>query len=361
MAVTTAGTVAEINATTVEDLETQIEDQTRPDNIWWFKFVQERGWKKLKQGSHVLSHSLIVDTMDDQIVDYHPDNVNLSFTKKNIIDKGKWYWKYSTGLNVYGELELKENKGKTKRVEMIKTHSDALNVAFRRRMIAQIFGCKTYADVWNEDDDTVAGVFTDATDGEISTTDTNSLRMIGLPVIVSTTKNYAGLNPSTVTTWKARSGATWSVAAVSDITLPAVASWITNCVDGNAKDKIIGLRPLAYQYFCKLLYPNQRYGDNKELTKVGFTSMEFNGVSFVPSWDVPNGSAQLIDTKFIELFFDPSAALSAGEVSYIPENKEWVAEVNSMCFLRCLRRKFTHGRATGNGLLDSNIAAALVA
>jgi len=359
MAVMTAGIAAEIANTTIEDIETLAEDLTKPANPLWFKLVQERGWKKIKKGGYVLSKALNVDDMDDQVQDYNPANANFTFTSPDVFDKGQWGWKYSVGHLVYGEFEVTQNTGKDERVDIIKGKSEGLLMSMQRRICAQVLGAKNRADLGSG---ATAATMTDAVDTITITGDTNTQRLIGMPVVVSQTKNYATLNPTTIgELWQCQANALWTVDAVADITVPAITNWLIYCIDGREKDKFVLCRPPLWGYLVKLLFPNQRYAENKDLTKVGFTNFEFNGVAFVSTWEAANGYMHLFDNKYMELYFDPSRAITKGETSYKIENKQWISEVNSMLFLRCTRRKFTHGLASGDGLLDSNLSAAMVA
>ena len=327
MAVSYSTYATEIMYATMEYVAEKIEESNYylDDPLHYEMIYKKGGIKKLKKGSYALKGNIQVDKMP--FAWYNPRTYKSEGEQRNILDQYTYYWKYGKAENTWDGIELTQNAGPEQRNNLIKMKGNDLIKSVNEEITAAMYGL---------------GV-----DGDI-TADPESMKPLGFQNFISRSLTVGGLTIASQPLWQPDAGAILATTAAA-LNYRKLSSVITNATDGRgSKTKMGFARPLALDLMRNMAYPNQQFApDDKEWTNIGFQNVKINGVPFFPTRYVPDGFIFIVDTQYIDLIFDPTRAVTAGDTYRWNGQEKWTQEVNVMMSHQIRKRRYTCGMITG--------------
>lgn len=89
--------------------------------------------------------------------------------------------------------------------------------------------------------------------------------------------------------------------ATTVLTLAALQEMYGKCTEGNDQPDLIVTTQTIWNYIWRLVQPQQRYDEDKELTAVGFRNFKFNTAAVVVDSHVAANHIYFLNTKYVDL------------------------------------------------------------
>jgi len=224
--------------------------------------------KRLLDGGDSIVEHLLYET--NSTISSYSGSETIDTTIQDGMTIARYNWKQYGGSIGFTGLEKAQNSGQAAMIDLIEARTKQAIMTLRKNLNQDAFG-----------------------DG----TGNSNKTLTGLQALVSTTATVGGLNPTTFAWWVAQSttSGVFSTQGLADMT-----TTFYNCAQGSSDtpDAIFTTQTIL-EAFENTLVPQQRYGNEDELAKVGWRHLTFKSVPVFYDLDCPSGNMYFLNSKYL--------------------------------------------------------------
>lgn len=291
----------QVLSTTLANYEKKLSDNIFKSTPLLYE-LQKNGNKKMLDGGESIVKPLMYGT--NSTVGWYSGYGVIDTTPQEGITAAKYNWKQLGGTVTISGKEARQNAGATQIINLLKAKTDQLEKTMRQTLGSALFTASS-------DSGTAVHSLVD---------------------FVATTGTVGGLAKGTYSWWQSQTGTAASFAANGLDTMRTVFNSCT-VQDQSDKPNLILTTQTIFEYYEKLLQPQERFQDSK-MADGGFQNLLFKGVPL--TWDsyATAGKIYMLNTNYIDLNVHKDADMKFGEFVE-PENQDakvakciWMGELS---------------------------------